>query len=269
MTAAAKWIPRLEKLRDRLAGNNASQQEKARQTLMVIRDPDAVEAIDTVFCRPNNDLSLLGIELLKNIPTPRATAVLAWHAAYSPWLAPWTPVGQAAATALRSREKYDYVPLLLDVAETPVQAPTHVTDKPTRPNRQTALAQPAIDSSPGTRHRLSLGLQRQHLLLADCRTAQGPSVLVAGPSDAFQPGFARSSRQNHDQQRDDRCRFWHGTNARVLRRSQRPASRSADAKPGHSLHADTGADRDVRVSEIADRPRAKSARAAARQQCDR
>ena len=151
MTAAAKWIPRLEKLRDRLAGNNASQQEKARQTLMVIRDPDAVEAIDTVFCRPNNDLSLLGIELLKNIPTPRATAVLAWHAAYSPWLAPWTPVGQAAATALRSREKYDYVPLLLDVAETPVQAPTHVTDKPTRPNRQTALAQPAIDSSPGTR----------------------------------------------------------------------------------------------------------------------
>jgi hypothetical protein len=151
MTAAAKWIPRLEKLRDRLAGNNASQQEKARQTLMAIRDPDAVEAIDTVFCRPTNDLSLLGIELLKNIPTPRATAVLAWHAAYSPWVAPWTPVGQAAATALRSREKYDYVPLLLDAAETPVQAPTYVADKPTRPNRHTARARPTIDSSPETR----------------------------------------------------------------------------------------------------------------------
>ena len=83
--AAAKWVPRLEKLRDRLAGGNAGQREKARAELMAIRDPDAVEAIDAVFCRQTSEMALLGIELLKNIRSPQAAAVLAWHAAFSPW----------------------------------------------------------------------------------------------------------------------------------------------------------------------------------------
>ena len=145
--AAAKWVPRLEKLRDRLSGDNAGQTEKARAELMAIRDPEAVEAIDTVFCRPTNGMSLLGIELLKDIPTPRATAVLAWHAAFSPWFPPWPPVGQAAATAPRSREKYDYVPLLLDAAQSPNEPPTYLADSRKNPSHSTSSTGPASDGS--------------------------------------------------------------------------------------------------------------------------
>ncbi len=111
--SAAKWVPRLEKLRDRLVGGNAGQREKARAELMAIRDPEAVEAIDTVFCRQTGEMALLGIELLKNIPSPQAAAVLARHAAFSRW----PQVRQAATAALQFQDKHDYVPLLLDAAE--------------------------------------------------------------------------------------------------------------------------------------------------------
>jgi hypothetical protein len=121
-TAAAKWVPRLEKLRDRLGGGNAGQREKARRDLLALRDPDAVEAINTVFCQETSETALLGITLLQNIPSPRAAAVLAWHAVFSPW----PQVAQAAATALQSQEKHDYVPLLLDAAETPTEPQTQV-----------------------------------------------------------------------------------------------------------------------------------------------
>jgi hypothetical protein len=119
---AAKWVPRLEKLRDRLTAGNASQREKARDELMAIRDPDAVEAIDTVFCRQTGEMALLGIEVLTNIRSPQAAAVLARQATVSPW----PQVRQAAATALRFQEKHDYVPLLLDAAQTPTGPQTQV-----------------------------------------------------------------------------------------------------------------------------------------------
>ena len=125
--AAIKWIKRVQKLRERLSDDNADQRAKAQTELAAIRDPEAVDAIDTVFCRPTDEKSLLGIELLKNIKTPRSSAVLAWHAAYSPWDPPWQPVGRAAATALQFREKHDYVPLLLEAAE-PCEPPTYIAD---------------------------------------------------------------------------------------------------------------------------------------------
>ena len=68
-----------------------------------------------VFCRQTDEMALLGIELLTNFHTPQAAAVLARHATFSPW----PQVRQAAATALRSQEKFDYVPLLLEAAQTP------------------------------------------------------------------------------------------------------------------------------------------------------
>jgi hypothetical protein len=113
--AAAKWVPRLEKIRDRLLNGSAGQREKAREELKAIRDPEAVDAIDMVFCRQTGELALLGIELLTKFQTPQAAAVLARHATYSPW----PQVRQAAATALRSQEKNDYVPLLVEAAQTP------------------------------------------------------------------------------------------------------------------------------------------------------
>ena len=112
-SVAAEWVSRLQKLRDRLVDNNASKREKARAELMALRDPAAADAIDVVFCRQTSDMALLGVDSLKNIQAPEAARVLAWHAVFSPW----PEVRHAAAMALQSEEKHDYVPLLIDLAE--------------------------------------------------------------------------------------------------------------------------------------------------------
>jgi hypothetical protein len=122
LAAAVDWVARLEKLRGRLAGGN-SQREKARKELLDISDPDAAQAIDAVFCRQSAEMALLGIEVLKDIRSPQAAAVLAWHAVFSPW----PQVAQAAARALQGQEKYDYVPPLLHAAEI-VDAQTQVAN---------------------------------------------------------------------------------------------------------------------------------------------
>jgi hypothetical protein len=115
MAAAAKWAPRLQNLRNRMANGNAAQQEAARAEFLAIRDPDAVEAINVALCREAGEMALLCIELLTSIHTSQAASALAWHAAFSP--AP--QVRQAAAMALQSQAKQDYVPLLLDAAQIP------------------------------------------------------------------------------------------------------------------------------------------------------
>ena len=120
--AAAEWIPQMDRLRERLASNNATQREKARAELMAISDPDAVDAIDAILCRQTGEMALLGIEALKDIRSRQTAAVLAWHAVFSPW----PPVRHAAALALRLQEKYDYVPLLLNAAQMPAAPETQV-----------------------------------------------------------------------------------------------------------------------------------------------
>ena len=135
--AAAKWIPRLEKLRDRVLSDTAGQGEKARQELLAIRDPEAIEAIGSIFFSQTGEMALLGVEMLKCIQSPQAAAVLAWCAVSSPW----EPVRQAAVTALRSQEKHDYVPILLDALQTPAEGSTSTA------------------SSPGTGLRIGLGFQ--------------------------------------------------------------------------------------------------------------
>ncbi len=93
---------------------------------MAICDPDAVDAIDAVFCRQTSEMALLGIESLKDIRARRAAAVLAWHAVFSPW----PQVRQAAATALRLQEKHDYVPLLLQAAQASTDLQTQDSGSP-------------------------------------------------------------------------------------------------------------------------------------------
>jgi hypothetical protein len=150
--AAAKWVPRLEGLRDRMAGRNADQQEKAKGELAAIRDADAAQAIDTVFCRQTSEMALLGIELLKNIHARQAATVLAWHAVFSPW----PQVAQAAATALRSQEKHDYVPLLLAAAQAPVGPQSQVGGNPNNPNAPNNASGAGNSDSPNMRMRYRL-----------------------------------------------------------------------------------------------------------------
>ena len=136
-TTAAQWVSRLQKLRDRLADKNAAKREGARTELMALRDPAAADAIDVVFCRQTSDMALLGVDSLKNIRAAEAAKVLAWHAVFSPW----PEVRHAAATALRSEEKYDYVPLLLALAEASAGPETQDAGSPDTPG---ASAEPKV-----------------------------------------------------------------------------------------------------------------------------
>ena len=104
---------------------------------MALRDPAAADAIDVVFCRQTSDMALLGVDSLTNIRAAEAAKVLAWHAVFSPW----PEVRHAAATALRSEEKYDYVPLLLALAEASAGPETQDAGSPDTPG---ASAEPKV-----------------------------------------------------------------------------------------------------------------------------
>ncbi len=120
---AAKWFPRLEKLRDDL-GRGGRQPERAKQELAKIRDPGAVGAIDVVFCARGGPAALLGIELLRNIRCPEAAGALAWHAVFSPS----GHIQEAAVRALQHQDKHDYVPLMLATMRSPVQSRWQIYD---------------------------------------------------------------------------------------------------------------------------------------------
>jgi hypothetical protein len=141
---AATWISRLQKIRDRLADENAAKRKKAIADLMALRDPAAADAIDVVFCRATNELALQGIDALKNIHGPETAKVLAWHAIFSAW----PEVRQAAAAALQSQEKYDFVPLLLALAESSPGTATQDTGGTsalnTSTNARNSLARPQV-----------------------------------------------------------------------------------------------------------------------------
>ena len=113
--AIRRWAPKLDDLLKRVAGPNQHASEQARQEMEAIKDPDVAFAIEAVLCAKGGEIALLGFELLKSIQSPQAAEELSWHAVFSPW----ETEGRAAATALRNQEKYYYVPLLLDAAETP------------------------------------------------------------------------------------------------------------------------------------------------------
>src|SRR5208282_978977 len=107
---------------------------------MALRDPAAADAIDVVFCRQTSDMALLGVGSLKNIRAAEATPVLAWHAVFSPW----PEVRQAAAMALQSEEKYDYVPLLIELAESSMGPATQDTGSPNTLNTPNTSAGPQV-----------------------------------------------------------------------------------------------------------------------------
>ncbi|NLX95013.1 MAG: hypothetical protein GXY83_02435 [Rhodopirellula sp.] len=112
------WKPRLEKLYEGLTHPSPQRREQAQQEFLAIRDPGVIGAIEVVFCAKGGDAALAGIEALRNISSSEGAAALAWHAVFSPW----EPVRQAAAMALQSQDKHDYVPLLLGAMQSPIQS---------------------------------------------------------------------------------------------------------------------------------------------------
>ncbi|MGA2059687.1 MAG: polymorphic toxin-type HINT domain-containing protein [Thermoguttaceae bacterium] len=121
MAAFNKWKPKLEKIGTNL-NRGKRQNDAARQELMSIRDPEAACAMAIVLCADGGPQAMTGIEALKNLPGREPAAALTQLALFMPW----DPPGKAAAIALGSQKKHDYVPQLLSLMQTPVQSQAQI-----------------------------------------------------------------------------------------------------------------------------------------------
>jgi hypothetical protein len=117
-SSLTRWGRKLEDALKRLGGPNRQASDVARQELKRIKVPDAVPAIEVVFCANGGEYAPLGVELLKEMKAAQAAAALTWLAAFSPW----KPVQAAATAALKDQSPHDYVPLLLGAMRTLIQS---------------------------------------------------------------------------------------------------------------------------------------------------
>ena len=117
-TSLTHWGRKLEDALKRLGGPNRQASDVARQELKTIKVPDAVPAIEVIFCANGGEYAPLGVELLKEMKAAQAAEALTWLAAFSPW----KPVQAAATAALKDQSPHDYVPLLLAAMRTPIQS---------------------------------------------------------------------------------------------------------------------------------------------------
>ena len=72
--ALARWTPKLENLLAWLQKSNSPARDRALQELAAIKDPDAVPAIESLFCATGGETALLGIELLENMKAAEAAS---------------------------------------------------------------------------------------------------------------------------------------------------------------------------------------------------
>jgi hypothetical protein len=119
--ALNKWKSKIEKILTNL-NRGKRQNDAAREELMSIRDPDAACAIAIVICADGGSQAMTGIEALKNLPGREPAAALTQLALFMPW----EPLGKAAASALGSQKKHDYVPQLLSLMPIPVQSQAQI-----------------------------------------------------------------------------------------------------------------------------------------------
>ena len=121
MAAFNKWKPKLEKIRTNL-NRGKRQNDAASEELMAIRDPEAACAIAIVICADGGPQAITGIEALKILPGRESAAALTQLALFMPW----DPLAKAAASALGSQKKHDYVPQLLSLMPIPVQSQAQI-----------------------------------------------------------------------------------------------------------------------------------------------
>jgi hypothetical protein len=117
-SSLSRWGHKLEDTLKRLGGTNRQARDMAREELKGIKVPDAVPAIEVVFCANGGEYAPLGVELLKEMKAAQAAQALAWLAAYSPYQS----VQKAATAALKDQRPYDYVPLLLGAMRVPIES---------------------------------------------------------------------------------------------------------------------------------------------------
>ena len=115
--ALQKWKPVLTRLRGDLESRDKARQEAAAQQLEAVHDAAAIPALETVFAKSTADAGQAAIAALAAMPQQAATDSLVRHAL----LARHEEVRQAAAEALKPRDVFTYVPLLLAGMNTPIE----------------------------------------------------------------------------------------------------------------------------------------------------
>ena len=122
----ARWKDKLEDIARGLAGDAPARQKAARERLFALGDPSAIPAMEQLLSAASDDGALAVIESLQLMEDPRASLSLARHAVFHPAL----PVREAAATALKDRDKHSFVPALLEMMVSPVESRIAVTRLP-------------------------------------------------------------------------------------------------------------------------------------------
>ncbi|MFH1921363.1 MAG: polymorphic toxin-type HINT domain-containing protein [Planctomycetota bacterium] len=113
-----RWVPELKQVRYRLAQRSERKRQEARESLLAIRDPAAIPAMELVLVGAGDEAARLAVEALEKMPTNEASLALARLAVFSPA----DTVRYEAAKKLSDRNMDGYVPALLSSMSTPVES---------------------------------------------------------------------------------------------------------------------------------------------------
>lgn len=113
----ARWQKQLEEIRKQLAGS-PRQKKTAQERLYAINDPEAIPAIEAVLCNDSEANAQSAVQILKRIPSYKASQSLARVAV----LSPWTTIRRAATEALKTRSLEDFAPSLVAALYTPLDS---------------------------------------------------------------------------------------------------------------------------------------------------
>jgi hypothetical protein len=115
--ALQHWKPLLTRLRNDLESRDHQRHAAAAEDLKLIQDPSAIQALETVFAKATPEAGKVAIAALAGMKQQQATDSLVRHAV----LARHEEVRKAAAEALKERDLFTYVPLLLGGMNTPIE----------------------------------------------------------------------------------------------------------------------------------------------------
>ncbi|HVU90012.1 MAG TPA: polymorphic toxin-type HINT domain-containing protein [Pirellulales bacterium] len=112
-----KWKPILTRWRGDLESRDASRQIDAEQKLNDIKDVAVIPVLETVFAKSGATAGAAAVKVIAAMPEIKASESLVRFAV----LAENEEVRQAAAEALRSRDVFSYVPMLLAGLSNPIE----------------------------------------------------------------------------------------------------------------------------------------------------
>jgi hypothetical protein len=117
----ARWTPVFQKLRRQYEANPVDS-EQMLKSVRSLHDVDAIPSMEYVFGRADGPLALAAIDALKEISKQEATESLA---RYATWCEN-SSTRDAAITALRYRDRENYLPLMISALKAPVRAGINV-----------------------------------------------------------------------------------------------------------------------------------------------